>query len=69
MRNDNIITQIAKWEKEKQRISKSVEENLYTDDYLLRMSQLTDLELARVMRLLNESLDDCLSRVERGKTA
>ena len=67
--NSNIMQNIARWEQEKKRILNVMAENLLTDEYLCRMSNFSDIDLTRVMRLLYVSLGECIARTEQSRTA
>ena len=60
---------LEKQEQEKQRIARVMADELLTDQITLRIGDLTDTELRKVMKCLSEHLDGCIDQVENDNQA
>ena len=68
MRNTTDISQmISKLAQDKQRILNEISKTVLTDDYLLRLCNMDEIRLDRVMRLLHSELGNCIARAETQK--
>ena len=69
MRNTTDITQmISKLSQDKQRILNEISKTVITDDYLLKLCDMDELQLNRVMRMLHPELGECIERAKTQKS-
>ena len=66
MKNNNELgLVISKLAQAKQRILNEISSTVITDNYLMKLSGMSDIYLTRVMRLMHTELGNCIARVEQ----